>query len=198
MNSLTIYPVLNGPRQSPRMGQGIVEIRFEVTDALTGAYVPDALVSFSFEEEGWFTDPISTIAKKTDAGGNVFFTDDELAASDAEHGIGTANGIFRYHVSAPGYETFTAELWDTIADPEVSPLFGTIVGVALTPEPVNTGDGGGGLPPAPGGGWTQPGGGSTQPSEGGGTNVGSKEEFPLLLVAGGVGVTALIVAIVAL
>lgn len=125
-------PLSAALKPSTRMGQNSVAVRFEITDALTGAYLSNALITFSFLSLAG--ERTETILKRSDAGGNIAVTDAEFVASDELHGLLEAEGVFFFTVSATGYDTVTHIFWDTTTDPEVSPLFGNIVGVELMPK----------------------------------------------------------------
>lgn len=95
--------------------QARVALRFEVTDALGEAFIPNAAVSLVFE------DGTHIITKLTDAGGNVSFTESEIAqAAEAAFGPDLPEGVVWYTVEAPGYQMAEDIIWQpdvtTLAD----------------------------------------------------------------------------------
>ncbi len=89
-----------------RLGQPPPIIRFEVTDATSAQFVPNASVSLIFE------DGTHILTKLTDAGGNVAFREREIQEAVEQAGLRGAEGVFWYTVEAPGYQMAEAIVWD--------------------------------------------------------------------------------------
>lgn len=92
------------PIQAP-MSTGIV-LRFIVTDELGDRFIPNALVSLVFE------DGTVLLGKRTDAGGNVAFSEREVVDAARRVGLAEVAGVVWATVEAPGFQLADLMVWD--------------------------------------------------------------------------------------